>query len=29
LVKEVCNVLTSPRNSQLMLTLDQDGYRTK
>ena len=22
-------VLTGPRNSQLMLTLDQDGYRTK
>ena len=22
-------VLTDPRNSQLMLTLDQDGYRTK
>jgi len=21
--------LTGPRNSQLMLTLDQDGYRTK
>ena len=22
-------VLTGPRNSQLLLTLDQDGYRTK